>query len=494
MRRTKAFVGVLLTALIGLTGVASADVVGSNADNTVDAALETVTRNVADGPTTVKLRLVASDNATDLNGCNLGGGSGSKLRLTATSDAPSVATVSQPGDFTTCANDFDFGSTPPAGSEQPITVTPLATGCATISFAVDAANTVILKTPNNGDQNPTFNLAPAGFKVSVGSGCSAPVDPCAGRTAPSAAPTVTVDPASPNGTNDWYKETAPSVTVDPATNAEYSLDGGATWDPYSSAVVLADGQHDVRARNFLPATTTPSCPRLDGPASTSQAVKVDTVDPSIEITSPADGSTTTATSVEVTGTYGDATSGVASVRVNGGAAALGDGFSRTGVPLSCGSNTISATATDNAGNTNSDSASIYRRCFTGTFQQPLDPNGVLNKAKLGRAVPVKLTIVANDGGAVPTPVYFGSRKVSCTAEATDVVEEYLAAGSSNAGNTFRLSDGVWIYNLDTSKLPGAVVGACYQLDVYVGGTVDGAGIASGGVAVQNGSVRIQLIK
>jgi hypothetical protein len=492
MRRTRFLFVALLTALSGLTGVAFADTVGNNVDATVDATLETLSRNVADGPTTVKLRLVTNDNTTDLNGCNLGGGSGSQLRLTATSDATAVATVSQPADFTNCANNFTDVS-PPAGSEQTVTVTPLATGCATISFAVDTANTVIFKSPNPGDQSPTFNVAPAAFKVSVGSGCDVPVDPCAGRTAPASAPTVTVNPASPDGTPPWYVTTT-SFTVDPATNAEYSLDSGSTWSPYSAAVTLADGQHNVKARNFLSASTTPACPRLDGPASSSLLVKVDTVDPTVAITAPADDSTTLATSVDVAGTYFDATSGVAGVSVNGAAATLTDGtFSLSGVSLICGSNALEAVATDNAGNTSSNSVSIYRRCFTGAFQQPLDANGVLNKAKLGRVVPVKLTITANDGGSVPSPVYFGQRKISCIATAaSDVVEEY-AAGSSNLGNTFRLADGAWIYNLDTSKLPGAAVNSCYQLDIYVGGTVD-SGIATGGVAVSNGSVRIQLTK
>lgn len=139
-------------------------------------------------------------------------------------------------------------------------------------------------------------------------------------------------------------------------------------------------------------------------------------------------------------------------------------------------------------------AAAQTTTYTGAFQQPLDGDGVLNKAKFGRVVPVKTQITASDGSAVTGPVYFGARKVACdTGAPTDVVESY-SAGSSNTGNTFRLDDGVWIYNLDTSKLPNATVGSCYQLDIFVGGTVDNNGIASGGAPVSNGTVKIQLTK
>jgi hypothetical protein len=309
-------------------------------------------------------------------------------------------------------------------------------------------------------------------------------DPCASVVVPDAP----VFDHTPNGANGW-DTSAPAViaTSTDATVGYSTVPGG----PYSATPpALVEGEQTVHA-----IATSLTCNKVSGEAS--EVYKLDTVNPSIEITSPPDASSTLASTVTVSGTTSDATSGVAGVTVNGAASALdvdAGTFSRSGVVLSCGSNTISAEATDNAGRTASDSISVYRRCFTGSFLQPLDPNGVLNKAKLGRVVPVKLSITANDGGSVPSEVYFGVRKVSCTAGAQEDVVESYAAGSSNTGNTFRLSDGAWIYNLDTTKLPGAVVGNCYQLDVYVGGTVDAAGMASGGVAITNGSVRIQLTK
>jgi hypothetical protein len=304
------------------------------------------------------------------------------------------------------------------------------------------------------------------------------------------APTISgaVEPNPKDGTNGWYK-TQPTVTFscdDDLSGVDTCLvDGGS-----SSSVTLGDGEDQSvsgTATDEAGNTASVTVPDLD----------VDTVKPTVDITAP---TSTAAASVTVGGAYADATSGVTGVTVDGTSATVTGGgasgtFELASVSLACGANTVTATATDEAGHTESDSESIYRRCFTGAFQHPLDANGVLNKAKLGRVVPVKLAITANDGGAVPTPVYFGFKRVPCTTgAATDEVETYLAAGSSNVGNTFRLSDGVWIYNLDTSKLPGAAVNVCYQLDVYAGGSFDSAGIASAGVALQNGTVRIQLTK
>jgi hypothetical protein len=226
-------------------------------------------------------------------------------------------------------------------------------------------------------------------------------DPCAAVAVP-AAP---VFDHSPNGDNGWDIGAPTIVATSTDATVSYSIVSGG---PYSATPpTLVEGEQTVYA-----IATSLTCNKTSG--ETSEVYKLDTVNPLIEITSPADGWSTLASVMTLSGTTSDATSGVASVTVNGDAATVDTGagtFSRSGVALSCGSNAISAEATDNAGRTGSDSISVYRRCFTGSFLQPLDPNGVLNKAKLGRVVPVKLTITANDGGSIPTPVYLGYRNV-----------------------------------------------------------------------------------
>jgi hypothetical protein len=309
---------------------------------------------------------------------------------------------------------------------------------------------------------------------------------------------------APDGNSGWFK-TSPAtvkVTATDETSAVSALECTLAGTAASLTNTGSDGT--TRFGDVEMATDgsrTVSCGATDGAGNTTatadratHTLKLDTINPSVDITSPA-GPSTTAASVTVSGTQSDATSGVTGVTVNSNAATLGSGtFSYSPIALSCGANTITAVAIDAAGNTNSDSLELYRVCYTGTFGQPLDANGVINKAKLGRVLPVKVEIAANDNSAVTGPVYLGYYRTACTAGATsDEVETYVAAGSSNIGNTFRPADVGWIYNLDTNKLPGAAAGNCYQIDIYVGGTVTN-GFATGGVAALNGTIKIQLFK
>lgn len=100
-------------------------------------------------------------------------------------------------------------------------------------------------------------------------------------TTPPDAPTVTAV-SSPDPASGWYNAAAGTAgfTVAPDVNAEYSLDNGTTWVPYSSEVDFAtDGQYSVIARNFKPATG--SCDRVDGSASSSIEFDVDRAAPMI---------------------------------------------------------------------------------------------------------------------------------------------------------------------------------------------------------------------
>jgi hypothetical protein len=82
----------------------------------------------------------------------------------------------------------------------------------------------------------------------------------------------------------------------------------------------------------------------------------DDIPPVARITSPADGATFTATPIEVSGTIDDDT---ATVVVNGATATVSDGtFSTSGIGLVEGTNTITVTATDPAGNESTDSIQV----------------------------------------------------------------------------------------------------------------------------------------
>lgn len=116
---------------------------------------------------------------------------------------------------------------------------------------------------------------------------------------------------------------------------------------YTPPVALSDGSH----------TVTINCKDHDGNAATenSTTYTVDTVPPTLNVTSPADGLITAASSVTVAGTTNDATSSpvVITISLNGtdqGTIPVGTGgtFSKV-VTLKEGSNTIIVKAKDAAG-------------------------------------------------------------------------------------------------------------------------------------------------
>jgi hypothetical protein len=284
------------------------------------------------------------------------------------------------------------------------------------------------------------------------------------KTAPSATLAVTGTP----GSNGWFID---DVTV--STSGADTISGPVTCTPNQSQTTETTG-HVFNG----------SCTNQAGLIGNAApvTVKLDKTNPSVAITSPV-GGTTIASSVTVSGTDGDATSGIASVKVNGSAATLGSGtFSKTGVALACGSNTINVLATDNAGRTSTDSITVTRQCFGLQFLQPLDQSTsvpVMNKGKYGRVIPVKVLLSVAGGAALDSAaltangwtLQMGINGASCqSGAAADDIEAYADAGQSAAGsNLFRWDGGQWIYNLDTKSPPGITmaIGSCYRLDVYV---------------------------
>ena len=239
-------------------------------------------------------------------------------------------------------------------------------------------------------------------------------------------------------------------------------------------------------------TNTGTCTDKAGNVAASATVSdinIDLTNPSVAITSPANGTTTIASSITVSGTQSDTPSGISGVTVNGGAATLGTGpdagtFSKS-VALTCGSNTITAVATDLAGRTTtSSSITVNRACFGIQYLQPLDQSTttpIMNQGKYGRVIPVKVVLSLLGGGGLTQAdltangwtLQIGVNGATCSSGAgADSVEAYADAGLSNGGtNLFRYdaTGGHWIYNLDTKAPPSMTmtVGKCYRLDAYI---------------------------
>ncbi len=133
----------------GTMSPAFADGVYNNLDASIDAAAESMTLDVggADGTTSL---LVSPANGDGKNGCNLT--AGKILTLSVSSSDTAVATVSPSSvTFTAC------------GDSKTLTVTPVALGSTSVTVA-ETAN----------DSGGSFDLAPATFDVTVGEPANTP--------------------------------------------------------------------------------------------------------------------------------------------------------------------------------------------------------------------------------------------------------------------------------------------------------------------------------
>ena len=111
---------------------------------------------------------------------------------------------------------------------------------------------------------------------------------------------------------------------------------------YTPTTALGDGSHTIK----IDATDN------DGNAATTKSLtfKIDTVPPTLNLTSPANNLVTSNKTLTVSGTTNDITSSPVVVKVNGTAVTVGtNGAFSTTVTLTEGSNTITVVATDTAG-------------------------------------------------------------------------------------------------------------------------------------------------
>jgi hypothetical protein len=139
----------------------------------------------------------------------------------------------------------------------------------------------------------------------------------------------------------------------------------------------------------------------------------------------------------------------------------------SGYSAAAGSHTMTATATDNAGNvaTATRSYTVFAAKGSG-FYQPVDMGGVLNTVKSGSTVPVKFELFGGFSNIEQkTTDAVGSitaRKVNCgafTGAPTDTIE-YLAPTSENTGLRFDTTGDQFIYNW---KTPARAANTCYSL-------------------------------
>jgi hypothetical protein len=171
--------------------------------------------------------------------------------------------------------------------------------------------------------------------------------------------------------------------------------------------------------------------------------------------------------------FGDVPSAPICTATDSGSGVTSAGCTVSGYGTKVGPQTLTFTATDNAGNTATQTIKYTVLAWTiKGFYQPVDMKGVENTIKGGSTVPLKFevfkgTTELTSTSAIVTPLK--ASKVTCDAGAPIDEIEALATG----GTVLRYDStaGQFIYNWQTPKQPTA----CYLVTVT---TQDGTPIAA----------------
>ena len=194
---------------------------------------------------------------------------------------------------------------------------------------------------------PQLPLGPALVTVTVpGAGASNSV------TFTVVAPLAIILTPSPGANAAGWNNTNVTIT--------YQCTGGV-------APVQCPGSQTVPTESASEAVSATATDAIGESATATVTLKIDKTAPAVAITSPANNTTATSTTLQVRGNVSDALSGVASVTCNGAAATISAGTFSCNVTLSFGTNTVTATATDVAGNTSSSSITVSLKPVITSF-------------------------------------------------------------------------------------------------------------------------------
>lgn len=381
------------------------------------------------------------------------GGSGNiTINLSVTGNQLGTATFEVYRNWTLAGGTFT-GSNP-----QEFTVSPRAGGDPATTFSTSGTVSVAA-----GQADGNFTLSVGAFDItntnSTGAKLSARnssnyqvtvESPAAPSDSTPPVITYVLNPASPDGSNGWYKS---DVTL--------------TWTVTEAESPLSLSKTGCVDQNITAdqAETTYSCSATSDGGSADQVdvkIKRDATQPIVSLVGgPADGASYYFGSVPAapTCTASDATSGLAG------------SCSVSGYDATVGTRTVTASASDNAGNSGSSTATYTVLAWTlNGFYQPVDMNGVVNTVKGGSSVPLKFEVFAGPTELTDTSIVtFVTKQVTCSnATVEDTVETVATGGTSLRYDSV---GGQFIYNWQTPKLPGK----CYSVTMT---TADGSSIAA----------------
>ncbi len=267
------------------------------------------------------------------------------VRLQTSSTRPDGAKVGMPVGAPTIAI-----ATPAGGAVvgSPVAVSGTFTG-AGVSVSVNGVaatlngNTWSASVPLT-DGAQTITAAAANASGSAGTSRGVNVD--------GTGPVVTIATPAQGALTNQGSVTVSGTVTDASAVTEVSIDGQSfpvTAGAFSGVAALAEGANTI------------SVSALDTFANSGSAtvsVTLDSTPPAVVITAPPNGTIAASPLALVEGTVSDA-SAIASLDVNGVAATLGAGSFSASVTLAQGGNTVTATATDAAGNTGAASITVH---------------------------------------------------------------------------------------------------------------------------------------
>jgi hypothetical protein len=372
--------------------------------------------------------VVANSAAGSPSGCDVGVADDGNT-ATFSINTPAGVTAS-PSSLT-----FDECKDGPNNHAQAVTFTSSTAGTYEITVSKDSGT-------------GSYNTNPSTFTLVVNASSGG-----GGGGGDTTAPVITkvVTPASPDGNNGWYKS---PVSVDWTVS-----------DP-ESAISSQNGCGDFTINSDqLEQTYTCTATSAGGTSSDSVTLKVDVTKPTnVQFTGGglSDGASYDFGDVPAapTGcTADDATSGVASCDVDGYSDAVGD-------------QEVTATATDNAGNTATKTLSYEVVGWTlKGFYPPVDM-GIHNTMKGGQTVALKFEVfktISGDELTDTSVIKTFTQKVNCTTSGgVDAIEEFATGNTTLRYDT---TGGQFIFNWKSPKSPGT----CYRVTMT---TQDGSSISA----------------
>ena len=138
----------------------------------------------------------------------------------------------------------------------------------------------------------------------------------------------------------------------------------------------------------------------------------------------------------------------------------------TGYSTNVGTHTLTATATDNAGNSATKTLSYTVKAWTfNGFFQPVDMNNVINTVKGGSTVPIKFELFKGTTELTATSNVkqpLTAKQINCGSLASTGTDEIELTATGGTSLRYDTTGGQFIYNWQTPKGP---VGSCYAVTI-----------------------------